>query len=142
MKIDFYILESATTAQKAWLYACQLIEKAHAEQKQVFVHTTSKEDATRIDDLLWTYKEDTFIPHNLYQAADDFPPPIQIGFGENPKQKDTLINLSREIPGFYQQFNHVIEIVFSDPLVQQLARERYKQYRDQGFEINTYKIKS
>jgi DNA polymerase-3 subunit chi len=52
------------------------------------------------------------------------------------------MNLSRDIPAFYSQFKHVIEIVFPDPVVQQLARTRYKQYRDQGHEINTIKVKA
>lgn len=142
MKVDFYILE-ATSGQKSLFYACQLLEKIYAEQKRVYINTSSKEEAERFDGLLWTYRDDSFLPHNLYNPTDDCPPPIQIGYGETPAaHQEVLLNLCKEIPRFYKQFTHVIEIVFSDPLVQQLARERFKQYRDQGCEINTYKLKA
>lgn len=141
-KIDFYILEEAS-GQTSLQFACKLIEKAWADQQQVYIHTHSREEAERLDTLLWTYRDDSFLPHNLYQATDDLPPPIQIGFAEPPKHhQNLLLNLNQEIPAFYKQFSRIIEIVFSDPHVQQLARERYRHYRDQGCELNTYKIKA
>ena len=83
----------------------------------------------------------TALPHQLY--ADRCNAPIQIGYGECPKSHgNILFNFGREIPPFYEQFPHVIEIVFTDPVVQQLARQRYKQYRDSHHEINTIKQSS
>ena len=106
------------------------------------IYTDSKEEADRLDTLIWTFKEESFIPHNLYQPDEPFPPAIQIGCDITPNtHRDLLINLNLQIPLFYTQFSHVIEIVFSDPHVQQLARERYRQYREQGHELNTLKIK-
>lgn len=138
MNIDFYILETASR-QKAWFFACQLLEKLYLEQqKTVFVHTQSREEAESLDALLWTYRDDSFIPHTLSGSSEA---PIQIGYDDNhASNQSVLVNLNQGIPGFYSQFEHVIEIVFSDPVVQQLARERYKQYRDQGHNINTIKI--
>lgn len=142
MKIDFHILEEASN-QRAWHYACQLLEKTQLERRNVFIYMNSPEEAERLDTLLWTYKEDSFIPHHLYNPNEEFPAAIQIS-NQPPatEQVDLLLNLSRELPGFYNQFSQVIEIVFSDPHVQQLARERFKQYREQGCELNTYKIKA
>lgn len=142
--VDFYILEEAS-GLKSLHYACQLIEKAHQRDQRVYIHTNSSEDAERIDTLLWTYRDDSFLPHSIYDAADEHPPSIRIGYDKAyaaPESDHVLVNLDREIPPFSQKFNHIIEIVFSDPTVQQLARERFKKYRDQGYEMNTYKIKA
>lgn len=145
MNIDFYILETSS-GQQSLQFTCKLIEKLYSEQqKQIYIQTSSRVEAERFDALLWTYRDDSFLPHNIYSPLDDVPPPISIGFddAEAPDEhNDILINLSREIPSFYDQFNHVIEIVSSDPLVQQLARERYKQYRELGHTINTIKLKA
>ena len=66
--------------------------------------------------------------------------PIQIGFNAIPQQHhQVLLNLNSDMPNFYQQFSHVIEIVSADAVTQQQARERYKQYRDHGHEIQTIK---
>lgn len=143
MKVDFYVLEAAS-GQKSLFFACKLIEKLHGEQKRVYIHTRGKDEAERFDALLWTYREDSFLPHNLYQEGVADPhPPLQIGYGPAPTtHRDTLINLDFALPAFFTQFTHVIEIVFSDPHVQQLARERFKQYREHGCEIHTIKLKA
>lgn len=140
-KIEFYILEN-TSAQKSLHFTCQLIEKIHQEQQHIYVHTASRGEAERVDTLLWTYRDDSFLPHHLHDENDELPSPIQIGYQEKPQHhQDVLINLHRDVPEFYQQFTHVIEIIFADPVMQQLARERYRYYRDQGCEINTHKLK-
>jgi DNA polymerase-3 subunit chi len=138
MKIDFYILET-TSQQQANLFACQLLEKYYAEQNlPILVHTNTKAEAERFDALLWTYRDDSFLPHQLQNAESNAP--IQIGFGQAPSSPPSLLlNFSSQIPTFYQQCKQIIEIVFTDSNVQQLARQRYKQYRDAGYEINTIK---
>jgi DNA polymerase-3 subunit chi len=141
MKIDFHILDN-TNNPRSMLYVCSLVEKAYLAKQQVYIQTNSPEETEQLDNLLWTFKDDSFIPHSPYSAADTSPPTIQIGHAATPtQQRNLLINLSHQVPDFFQQFQHVIEIVFSDPAMQQLARERYKQYRDQGHEMNTVKIK-
>ncbi|TAK74909.1 MAG: DNA polymerase III subunit chi [Gammaproteobacteria bacterium] len=141
INVDFYILDT-NSGQKSLLFACRLLEKAYADQQSIYIHTTNKEEADRIDHFLWTYRDDSFLPHHLYQPGEVFPAPIQIGFTETPPSQTTLFNLTRGVPTFYQQFPRIIEIVFSDPSVQQLARERYRYYRDQGCEMTNYKIKA
>jgi len=142
MKIDFYVLETASE-QKSLHFVCQLIEKVYAEQQHIYVNMGSRHKAERLDALLWIYRDDSFLPHNLYHSTHNYPSPIQIGFNETPNQHQAvLLNLCQDVPSFYQQFQHVIEIVFLDPLMQQLARARYKQYRDDRCEINTIKQKA
>ncbi|HEX4045697.1 MAG TPA: DNA polymerase III subunit chi [Gammaproteobacteria bacterium] len=140
-KVQFHILPH-TRAPLAWQYVCGLVEKLYDEQPEsIYLHTDSKADAERLNDLLWTYRDDGFLPHQLYQPnATDTPPRIQIGFAENPGLNGTLINLSQQVPSFYCDFKQIIEIVFTDPVVQQLGRERFRFYRTQGCDINTRKL--
>jgi DNA polymerase-3 subunit chi len=141
MIIDFYILET-TSPQQSSIFACELLEKLVTEQKvPIFVQTNNREEAERFDDLLWTFREDSFLPHELHAVNPSSP--IQIGEGENPQTPyAVLLNISSNLPAFYAQCAHVIEIVFNDPVMQQLARLRYKQYRDNGHDINTIKLKA
>jgi DNA polymerase-3 subunit chi len=150
--INFYVLES-DSGQKSLHFACQLLEKGYVKQQQIYVHTQSQEEAARFDALLWTYRDNSFLPHLLYSFADSEviqkeeiknTLPILIGFNDKPPMhyQDTLFNLSAEIPTFYKQFKQVIEIVFLDPVVQQLARLRYKHYRNQTCEMTTHKLKA
>lgn len=135
-KVDFYILEG--TKQRALLFVCELAQKYYQEKKLIYIHTDSRHTAELLDNLLWTYRDDSFLPHGIDEEKMSFP--IQIGFHDiATHHHDLLINLHPDIPNQFQQFNHIIEIVFSDPLVQQLARNRYKQYRDKGIELTTHK---
>ena len=141
MKIDFYIL-ATENLQQAHLFACQLLEKIYSEQaSSIYLHTNTQEEAEYFDALLWTYRDNSFLPHDIYPGDNENLAPILIGFGEKPdSHQAVLFNFGKDIPPFFQAFEHVIEIVFNDPLVQQLARLRYKQYRDLAVEINTIKI--
>ena len=141
LDIDFYVLEAG--AQKSLHFSCRLIEKAYENQKRIFIHTNSREEADQIDSLLWTYKDDSFLAHHFYDPEIKHPALIQIGVDQEPVHAgDVLINFQQTVPGFYQKFQQVIEIVYTDPLVQQWARMRYKQYRDLGHDIHTYKLKA
>lgn len=138
--IDFYILAEASESSRL-AFTCRLLEKAYHNNHRVYVHTDHEALAQQIDELLWTYRDDSFIPHHLYGEGPDPAPPIQIGFGVTPeKHHDILINLSNNVPEFYKQFNRIIEIVSHDPAVQTASREHYKQYRGYGYDITTHKL--
>jgi len=141
MKIDFYIL-ATNKIEEAHHFTCELVEKLYTEKaSSIFLHTESQEQAEHFDLLLWTYRDDSFLPHAIYTKTMENMPPILISHGETPpSHASVLFNLHQDIPPFFQAFNHIIEIVFTNTDVQQLARHRYKQYRDHGLEINTIKL--
>jgi DNA polymerase-3 subunit chi len=141
-RIDFYILEDTNPTARLRL-VCRLIEKAHKNRHRVYVHTGASALALQLDELLWTYREDSFLPHNLYGEGPEPAPPIQIGFDAIPeKQRDILINLSVDIPDFFPQFQRVLEIISAAPDVQAAGREHYRRYRELGHAITTHKLQT
>lgn len=141
-KIDFYLI-SETSSLGCLNFACRLIEKAYRNRHRIYIHTDNETEAHQLDELLWTYREDSFLPHNLYGEGPDPAPPIQIGYATTPeKQRDILINLAKTVPEFYPQFARVLQIVPSDETAQAQAREHYRAYRSAGYEITTHKLQS
>jgi DNA polymerase-3 subunit chi len=141
-RIDFYLIPEANNAARLNV-ACRLIEKAYKLRHRVYIQVNNQIEAFQLDELLWTYRDDSFLPHNLYGEGPLPAPPIQIGFNGPPeKQRDILINLSQSIPEFYTQFTRVLELVTSDPVAQTTAREHYRTYRTQGHDITTHKLQS
>jgi len=141
-KIDFYILEENHETARLRL-VCRLIEKAYKNRHRIYVHTENQLAAHALDEMLWTYREDSFLPHNLYGDGPEPAPPIQIGFEQHPeKHRDILINLNSQVPAFYTQFARVFEIVSADAQVQSRSREHFKQYRAEGHDINTHKLQT
>lgn len=137
MSITFHILEKSNN-QQALLHACQLIEKHHQDGERIYIHAATKAQADQFDQLLWTFKDDSFIAHQV--CPTDTTVPVQIGYdASHAVTADILINLSGTFPEFYANYKNTVEIVFADPTVQQLARERFKKYRDLGCELTTLK---
>ena len=140
MRIDFYILTD-DTADAQGLFTCRLLEKAYQQGHRIFVYCNNETEAGGLDDLLWTFKPDSFIPHHIQGEGPEPPPPIQIGFGTEPRGfSDILLNLADNIPTFYTRFQRVIEIVAADEPAKIRGREHFRSYRKAGTEPKAHTI--
>jgi DNA polymerase-3 subunit chi len=139
MRVDFYLLESSEQ-QDRLLFACQLIEKAYLHGHSVFVFCKNKQESEDLDELLWTFKEECFIPHNLEGEGPQPPPPVHIGFCKEPKGfNDILLNLSDEIPFFSPNFRRMMELVSNEESAKEGSRSRFREYRQRNYELYTHK---
>ncbi|HWI13454.1 MAG TPA: DNA polymerase III subunit chi, partial [Burkholderiales bacterium] len=60
--------------------------------------------------------------------------------GNDPQNDDVLLNLDADRPPYFSRFHRLIEIVSLDGDDKQRARDRYKFYRDRGYEIRTHDL--
>ena len=135
-QIDFY-----THVEDKLATACRLATKAYAADKRVLVWCPDVDVAGRFDRMLWTTPAIGFIPHCL--ASDALAPetPIVIDYhGSDPAHDDVLINLRAEWPPLFSRFQRLIEVVSVEDEDRRRARERYKFYRDRGYEIRTHDL--
>lgn len=139
MRVDFYLLID-TEPNAVDTLACRLLEKAYVRGHRVFVYCAEQTDALRLDELLWTFKEESFIPHNLQGEGPEPPPAIQIGYQQVAPRgyHDILLNLSGDIPVFHGQFQRLMEIVPASETAKASARERFRVYRKSGYTLNTH----
>lgn len=139
-RIDFYLL-SDDQPNAHWLVACRLLEKAYLKGHKVFVYCEHQHDAELLDELLWTFKDDSFIPHNLEGEGPQPPPAIHIGYSKEPRGfNDILLNTSNSIPSFYTKFKRIIELVRNDEVQKEQSRIRYKEYKARGCELFTHAL--
>ncbi|MGL5949774.1 MAG: DNA polymerase III subunit chi [Aeromonas sp.] len=129
--VVFYLLTAADTAEASALEraVCQLC----AEQwpnGHVYVYCQDEPQALRIDELLWQLPSERFVPHQL--QGEQGQAPVEIGHRPPARRYARLINLTTQVPPFAAGFGEVIDFVPSDEGQKQLARERYKQYRQAG----------
>lgn len=140
MHVDFYLLTDTHT-DAFWLTACRLLEKAYHKKHRVFVHCNHQQDAEHLDELLWTFKPDSFIPHHLQGEGPEPPPPIQIGHTTEPRGfSDILLNLSNNVPHFYTRFQRIIEIVAAEEEAKSISRDHFRCYRQAGIEPKTHTL--
>jgi DNA polymerase-3 subunit chi len=140
-RVDFYILAQVDERARHML-ACKLAEKAWRLENTVYIHAKSRGDAERLDELLWTFRDGSFVPHGLAGRNDGTEhSPIMVGYDDHgPGERDLLINLCDEIPPCVKGFPRVAELVTSDQTCRETSRKRYAAYRDQGHELNTHKL--
>ena len=124
------------------MLACKLAEKAWRLENTVYIHAKDRSDAERMDELLWTFRDGSFVPHGLAGRNDGTESsPIVIGCElQGVEARDLLINLCDEIPPFAGGFPRVAELVTSDENCRKASRKRYAAYRDQGHELNTHNL--
>jgi DNA polymerase-3 subunit chi len=135
-QIDFY-----THVEDKLRTACRLAAKAFSVDLRVMVCCPDADIAGRFDRLLWTTPAIGFIPHCL--ASDPLAPvtPIVIDYlATEPAHDQVLLNLQPERPALFSRFQRLIEIVSADDEDRRLARERFKFYRDRGYEIRTHDL--
>ncbi len=143
MRVDFYLLND-TTPQADKLFACKLLEKAYYRGHRIFVHCAHQQDAFQLDELLWTFKDDSFVPHNLQGEGPEPPPAVQIGYQPTAPRgySDILLSLSGTIPSFHTQFQRLIEIVATDDAAKEIARSHFRAYRQLGYTLNTHTLEA
>ena len=139
-RVDFYILQQ-TRAGAGEQLTCKLTEKAYKQGHQVYINAASEQQLKQLDDLLWTFRDGSFLPHGRYNAADPDEQPILLGHAIEPDgPSDVLVNLSNDIPAFFSRFNRVAELVAGDDAQREAARTRYRYYKDRGYTLNTHKL--
>ncbi|MEY8206134.1 MAG: DNA polymerase III subunit chi [Bermanella sp.] len=136
--IDFYILGQTQTLDRH-RFVCNLVSKVYGQGRHIYIHTHDAAAAHELDELLWGYKGEAFIPHNI--LGDDARPQVQvqIGWGQHPDHHhDVLINLASPQPNFFSRFERVLEVVIQDDEILRQTRQHYKFYKERGYQV-TYR---
>jgi DNA polymerase-3 subunit chi len=140
-RVDFYVLNTAGE-QSRQLFACRLAEKAWRLNNSVHIQAADRQQAGKLDELLWTFREGSFVPHELVDrpgiAADA---PITIAFtADGIHAADLLINMTDQLPPQLDSFPRVAEIVTSEDERRRHSRELFAAYRSEGHSLETHKL--
>ena len=139
-QVDFYVLGPAADGDRRAL-ACRIAEKAWGQGHRVLVHCASAEEARQLDRLLWTFRDQSFVPHALLGEADAALNPVLVTHGgEAGDEHDVLVNLAPAAPVCFSRFARVAEPVDDDPDARAASRERYKFYRDRGYQPTKHDV--
>ena len=139
-QVDFYVRTGASS-EALELFACRLVEIAWKRGHEVLVLADSDAAARRLDNLLWTFTEESFVPHRRIGAGD--PPasePVLVATpGIRDGNLDVLVNLTPTVPEESARAARVAEIVPDRGAARDAGRRRFREYRDRGFELKTHR---
>ena len=107
-QVDFYILPSSEPRDRLE-YACKLTAKAWREGMQVYLRCIDAAQCAELDQRLWRFRGESFVPHDLIEEAPDSP--VVLGTGEPPQNREgLLINLAAGVPARVEGFARVAEL--------------------------------
>ena len=142
-RIDFYTLEPDSPGDR-FLLSCRLVERVRAAGLRVLIHCPDPEQARHLDRLLWTFRQESFLPHGIVgQTGLDLSlTPVLISRDGTPDSEDqVMIDLALEVPTFFSRFERVCEPVDQDPAVRTAGRERFRYYRDRGYPLEHHQVR-
>ena len=136
-RADFYLIQRERFREEPLLLVCELARKAHDANLWTLVLTRDVEQAQQLDELLWAFDEEAYIPHQIAGDEEDELTPVLIASPEvDTPMRALVINLRDEaVSG---SFDRVLEVVPADDSARGPLRERWKQYQARGLELKKY----
>ena len=124
------------------IYVCKLIEKGYKQNiNPIYIKTDTQKQAEELDKILWTFRQESYIPHTLVDQDSNNTQPVQIGWIDNEiEDAEAIINLSDGMPDISNHLKKIHEIIENIDEKKEKARERWKKYKSIGFNIKAYKV--
>ena len=156
-KVDFYSTQADHPGAAARLL-CKVIEKAYRQGLKVYVHADSPRQMRYFDDLLWTFRDGSFIPHERAESGADsgaesgmgrdggqsVAAPITIGCGPIPDSDATVLcNLGAAVPESPTSLDRFERLIDASDAVEPgrtQARGRYRWYKEQGYTLTHHAV--
>jgi len=139
-EVDFYVLKDKAPLA-GMQFTCRLTEKIFKDGHQVYINTASEQQLRQLDDLLWSFRQGSFLPHAVYKSNDPETTPILLGHATEPDgPSDVLVNLAVDIPAFFSRFSRVTELVSGDDAQRAAARTHFRFYKDRGYTVRSHQL--
>ncbi len=132
-EIRFYHLQRQSEQQ----VLPSLLSKALSNGHKIIVKCANDADKEKLNEYLWTYKPDSFLPHGSSKDGNAQVQPIWLtAQDENPNGADVLILSQGAKVDKLEDFTLCCEMLDGhDENAVQDARARWKIYKKQGFEV-------
>lgn len=134
-QIDFY-----TQVDDKLDFTRKLCMKALTNRARLVIWLPDQAASQKLSRMLWSVPSTGFAPHCMVSDPLASRTPIVLDHASGPfPHDDVLLNLRREVPPFFSRFQRMIEIVsLSDEDDRREARDRFRHYRDRGYELRTH----
>lgn len=135
-RIDFY-----STAGNKLLVACQISAKAARQGMRVTVLAPEDALLRRLDQLMWTWQPTGFLAHCVLPHKLAATTPVTLARDEAHSLHDeVLLNLGTRTPEHFARYQRVAELVGPEDTDRAAGRERFRFYRERGYEIQHHQL--
>jgi DNA polymerase-3 subunit chi len=137
-RADFYLIAKPRFREQPLLLVCELARKASDAGLPLLVLCASTAQAEALDDLLWSFDPDAYVPHQIVGADEDEDEvPVLIAAPEHDAALRPLV-LNLRDAAVPDGFERVLEVVPADESARGPLRERWKQYQARGLDVSKH----
>jgi DNA polymerase-3 subunit chi len=115
-----------------------LLEKSLERGWRVVVQAASEERVEALDALLWTFRDDSFLPHGTWREAEARSQPVLLTINaDNPNGAAVRFLIDgAAVPEDAAAYQRIV-LIFDgdDPDAVTAARERWRESKAKGFDI-------
>lgn len=136
-RADFYLIDKPRFRDDPLLLVCELARRAFDGGQRTLILARSFDQAEQLDQKLWEFDADAFVPHQIAGDDDDAITPVLIVAPESQTaDRPLVINLRDECaPGLFER---VLEVVPADETDRAGSRARWKTYQQAGFDVKKF----
>jgi DNA polymerase-3 subunit chi len=137
--VHFYKL-SSNSQQQRLAFVCRWADRLYQRQETVYIAVDNADTAQQLDEMLWTFKADSFIPHQRYNGQLPLlAHTLLIGGTPVPESRQTRVfNLNTTAPAVGAGCDTLYEVVDNDAAWLAASRQRYRHYTQQGWQLKTH----
>lgn len=133
-RADFYLIDKPRFREQPLLLVCELVRRAYAQRQPVLVLVRDLDEAEALDELLWSFDEEAFIPHQIAGDDDDGETAVLIvPPGVQTPDRTLVVNL-RDEP-CQRDCQRLLEVVPADPDARAGSRARWRAYQQRGLAL-------
>jgi len=136
-RADFYLIDKPRFREDPLLLVCELAKRAFESGQSTLILARSFDQADQLDEKLWDFETDAFIPHQIAGDDDDAITPVLIATPESAIADRALVINLRDAPA-PGLFERVLEVVPADEAQRSGSRARWKTYQHAGFELKKF----
>ena len=135
-RVQFY-----HNAENPLALACELAARAYGSGRKVALRTQDATSARQLDQLLWSFEQQSFVPHVMAGSPLAGETPVVIGHAEAPNEwphAEILFNLADDVPPGHERFRMLIEIIGQGEAQKLPARARWMHYKQQDLPLQAF----
>ena len=136
-RADFYLIAKPRFLEEPLKLVCELARKSYEANLWTLILARDAAQAEELDELLWAFDDDAYVPHQIAGDQEDELTPVLIATPDvDAPSRVLVINLRDD--AYLGVCDRVLEVVPADASAREPLRERWKQYKALGLDVNKY----
>ena len=137
-RADFYLIAKPRFLEEPMTLVCELARKSYDANLWTLILARDAAQAEELDELLWAFDDEAYVPHQIAgtDEEDELTPVLIAAPDFDAPSRALVINLRDD--AYLGVCDRVLEVVPADASAREPLRERWKQYKALGLDVNKY----